>query len=501
MRRNLRANPAEDVCSPWWTAKSTAGACAWVVFVAFAIRAICLVDLPLLVTNDSTRYLCWGQQLLRGESPQWPPFRTPGYPAFLATLFWAAGPRPWPVLIAQHALGVISAGLVAALGSRFGGPRAGLVCGLLAAFDPTALMFESYALTESVSVSHFLIAAAVALLAPPRLPVAGGLGLVLAWLCLTRPAFQIVVPFFAFALAVRGGRCPRKILACVLTTAATLLVACTPWLISNARRGIPGLSGSNGVYLWIGVTQAGLLDLDYPMPEPVRAAADRTLVPDPALDARLHRFLIQIDGWRERRPVLRDWALHSIAAAPARYLRAAVTAGLWQLDIHPSAAATQRSETAWLAARLGRRGGGERPNFSTDMSLGDLGNFAMHGSRGPAAWFMRRFGTWQQPGLLRAPFFLACSALVVWSLRRGRWDLALVFGSSLAYWAVHAAFLLYNSRYSLPCWELWLVSPAALIGLRSGRVKAMWDRASGPARGPVPPPVPAASGPGSPAAG
>ena len=122
-----------------------------VVLAAAAVRAWTVMHVPLVVTNDSVGYAQWASSILQGDFPDLPIFRTPGYPIFLAGLWAAAGVGPQVVLFAQHALGVATCTLVAATAGRFGGPRAALACGLLAALDLRLLGLECYLLTESLA--------------------------------------------------------------------------------------------------------------------------------------------------------------------------------------------------------------------------------------------------------------------------------------------------------------------------------------------------------------
>src|SRR3954462_9810567 len=82
---------------------------ALIVFIVAALaRAWCYWAAPLMITNDGAGYLAWALTIGRGEHPQFPAYRTPGYPYFLAALIRVFGERPEPVLVAQHLMGALA---------------------------------------------------------------------------------------------------------------------------------------------------------------------------------------------------------------------------------------------------------------------------------------------------------------------------------------------------------------------------------------------------------
>ena len=76
--------------------------------------------------------------------------RMPAYPLFLAMF---AGQGEAGILFARAAqavLGALAAWVVYALAARSLGRRAGLIAGMLAAFDPYAIFFANLLLTETL---------------------------------------------------------------------------------------------------------------------------------------------------------------------------------------------------------------------------------------------------------------------------------------------------------------------------------------------------------------
>jgi hypothetical protein len=452
--------------------------------VAVAVRLATALCVPLVITNDGAGYLSWALDLRDGVAVDWPPFRTPGYSGFLAGLIAVFGESAAAIQVVQHGLGVVTAVLVAVIAGRWVRPRLSAALGCLAALDPVLLGFECYALTEALSA--VLLMVSVWLACGTRHAVLRGcvLGAALAALCLVRPAFQVIVPFLGLALCVapgltRGERCGA---ACAMVLAAGL--ALMPWVVRSARQGTYGLSGAKSVYLWIGMHQSGLLAA--PAPEPLREAYTKW-ASDPADDAGMHRFLGSRRAWEsaEVQAALREWTWRSLRESPGGYAAAAARAGLWQLDVFVPGGPMPHNETRWLVRRVGRDGrdaGMPAANVQYAFSPRDVGAF--WSDRGPG-WFGAYFRAWarNQPALpVRVVLlgFAVCG--VVLAVRARRYAVALVLAGTLAYWGIHAATLLYNSRYSLPCWAVWWVAPAVAIGCWRAR------RVGPPSLAKLPPP-------------
>jgi hypothetical protein len=515
-----------------WLAGAAAGALHFtmrrpiliVAIFAAILRLLALAQIPLVITNDGVGYATWAQDLLHGNFPDLPVFRTPGYPVALAAAFGLGGEGPWPVLIVQHALGVGACVLLAAGARRLAGPLAGLICGLLAAADLRLLGFECYLLSETLAVFLLVLAVTLALGAGRPTLRCAALGAALAALCLTRPALQVAVPFLAAAALVplagaadlpgrpdahprRGGLRPtaRRLIPAVAALALTFSLIVTPWLIHNARRGIAGLSGASSVFFWLGARKAGLL-ADTEPPERVRPAWDRLLAGEPPQSDRVYPFLVQSGAWSDAkaRKALAQWRRAAIAADPIRYSAALGRSGLWQLDIHPSP--PPASDTRWLMRRLGGPPSGSRPeapNFQFNVEWDSSGDFAM--SRRPGAMAkMIGFiagGTWS--GVLNSALAACAATAFALSVLRRRWALALVLTAVGACLAAHIATLLPYSRFGLPMWMSWYLAPAAVWSLwrAPAATSAVGVRPPATAARTPPPDPPAGAVPGRPRAG
>lgn len=454
------------------------GAVVWFIAVAVAVRALCAATVPLIITNDSVWYFKWAREILSGEPVDWPPIRTPGYPLFLAAVFKVCGVSSCGVLAAQHVLGCVVVGLLAAIAARVSGRAwCGLAIGVLAALDPVSLGLESYALSEPLATLLLVLCAAFMIL-PRRRSWAAliGLGASLAALCLVRPAFQVMAPFIVagVALGLCKGRQWQSPIAAIAVVSAAFLSVLGPWLVYNRERGFVGLIASNAVILWVGVAESGLLADDYPLPADVRGEYERLVKPAPQHDAHVMQMVSNLNAWTDagHRKVLTRWAEASLVASPRRYAAAAFEALMHQLGWFPAWASFRHDETRWMLWRLsqdGRKYGNRWANFNISGEPWDVDRFAMGPPRGP----MRNwFGWWSRRGWLWLPrvALASCAAAAAGMLlRRRRWPEAMLLLGSLAYVAVHAAFLLTVSRYSAPCWTLWWVAPASLVGVMRAR--------------------------------
>lgn len=460
-----------------------------VFIVAAAARLWMLGSMPLIITNDSTGYLEWGREYASGKASTIPPIRTPGYPIFLAAVYDLFGVNAVGILIAQHALGVLSALIVAAAVARAtrGLPMSracAIAAGVLASLDPWQLAFESYALTETLSCFCMVLAVGLAIYRPARagtgLVIALLLGSVLGFACLVRPSFQSAIPFLAVGwliLAWRPGDAWRRSAAWTAAYAACLAVGLavtiTPWLVHNHRRQVPGLATGTEVLMWTGLCRTSLLSDKFELPPEV-AGAWATLKADPKHEGKVHEFLNAINGWYDpaRRQLLVDWTRASIRENPGGYARVLFQAGLWQLNRFPTNSIFTYSETAGFTGRLGLDGtkyGFAAPNFQFNAIAPGMATFAMPGGVGPPARAARWLELHHIEGLPQIPLFLAAVLCGVAGLRRrATWGLSLVIAGTGAYYFAHAAMLLPFSRYSMPAWAAWYIPLGVLIPLAAG---------------------------------
>ena len=216
----------------------------WVSIGAIAVlavlaRLIWVLALPPLLHLDSDSYFEITQRLWRGEGFGDLSRRTPLYPLFL----WLAGRSAtaglFPVVVAQHLLGMATVVLFYLLARRLFPVRmrpAAVVSGLVLAALSYPILIEHSILSESL-FAFLLAASAYSLLAwwqEDRSHYAWGCGALLALAALTRPIAAGVFPLWAGLLFLLEWKSDRKRAAGFLLRAGLAwAVLLLPLLIRN----------------------------------------------------------------------------------------------------------------------------------------------------------------------------------------------------------------------------------------------------------------------------
>ena len=223
-----------------WRDWQPAGRLPWlelglVLLVASAVRLHFALRPPPFLTPDSQGYFLPGWDLAHGLGFSPELRRTPGYSLFIAGVVWLFGDDLRGLVLAQHGLGVLTAGLAWALGRQLYGRLAGLLGGLAVALSGPLLIYEHYVLTEALftcllTLALLLLVRAVQQPRPGRL-VAGGLALAAA--ALTRPVADILLPILPLVLLARARRWRPALVQSgwYLLGLALLLL---PWMSRNA---------------------------------------------------------------------------------------------------------------------------------------------------------------------------------------------------------------------------------------------------------------------------
>jgi 4-amino-4-deoxy-L-arabinose transferase-like glycosyltransferase len=216
----------------WWQARLPAG-------VKFAF-------------GDSESYWQLGRTIARGEPFAYGPdhlriFRTPGYPAIIAPLFWLRDEPP--VMWARAECAVLSTAAVAAvaaLGWLLFDRMTGLVAAAIAALYPESIALGVFVLSEAPFAPLMMLNLVFWVLAWQRgrhgWSLAAGIAAGLA--TLMRPSWLLMTPFAAVVLAVlivvlmnREQRAAglRRHLAIMAVSLLGLVLTMSPWWIRNYR--------------------------------------------------------------------------------------------------------------------------------------------------------------------------------------------------------------------------------------------------------------------------
>lgn len=166
-----------------------------------------------------------------------------GYPAMLAVAYAIFGAKPGVGMLVNVLVG--TAGAVAAhdLATRATSARLALFAGLAVALHPALVPYSAAIMTEGVTASLLVAAAALADRGRDERVLLVAAGIVMGIATLVRPQSLLLAPVFG-ALAFRGAG--KRALGAAIVTALALLV-CAPWTARNcARMGRCALVSVNG---------------------------------------------------------------------------------------------------------------------------------------------------------------------------------------------------------------------------------------------------------------
>lgn len=196
--------------------------------------------------GDSEGYWELARTIAQGEPYQYGDyrvFRTPGYPALLAPLYWLSGDDEPPVLwgrIAGALFGTIAVGLVVLLAWKLFDERTAWIAGLIATFYPGQIASSVFVLSEApflpLMIAHlFAWQRAAESTIRSRWLLWGALGGVLCGAAiLVRPSWLLFLPFTA-GLTLLLARERFKHLQIASIMLLTLCVTMTPWWVRNYR--------------------------------------------------------------------------------------------------------------------------------------------------------------------------------------------------------------------------------------------------------------------------
>ena len=214
----------------------------WIILIVAAALRLALLagawgQRERLFTPDSYDYDELARNMIeRGEftrTGQPEIFRTPGYPAFVAGIYWLSGNSAFAVAGAGIVLDTALCLLAFLLGRELISQRVGLVAAAIQAISPVAIVSSVRLLSGGPFA--LLITAALLMLVKcirtSRWRWALGAGAAVGAACLVRP---IALPMVLIAIVVLLSRLKRCYLAAAFTAAA--LVFIMPWMLRNSHR-------------------------------------------------------------------------------------------------------------------------------------------------------------------------------------------------------------------------------------------------------------------------
>ena len=228
--------------------------------------------------GDSAGYWHLAKQVANGDSydynsPYAKVFRTPGYPVFLAPLFWCfKEPPAMAARVIGAVLGAISVGLVFQLARKLFDNRVGIGAGLLIALYPGAIATSVLVLAEALFVPIMLMQLLMTMYAHRASSSRGFAmfalvaGVCYGMACLTRPSWILFVPF-CFLIGVVFSRDRNRQIAFTAIVLAAMAVTMSPWWIRNYQvvgRFVPtSLQTGTSLYDGLNPTATGASDMRF----------------------------------------------------------------------------------------------------------------------------------------------------------------------------------------------------------------------------------------------
>jgi len=222
---------------------------------ALALRLCFLVYFP-AVTNDSRVYADiaanWLQHGIYGQTQAGPQgtqivpsdTRLPGYPAFLAGIFWLCGAGNFrAVMLTQILIDLATCLIIADLARRMVSPRAARIAFLLAALCPFLANYAAAALTETLEIFFTALALDCAVVALHRMGEPDAMGMWRLWAAtgaaiaaciLLRPDGGILLAAVWLCLAL-GARNRKGVLIAAVVIVVFALAPLVPWTVRNFR--------------------------------------------------------------------------------------------------------------------------------------------------------------------------------------------------------------------------------------------------------------------------
>jgi 4-amino-4-deoxy-L-arabinose transferase-like glycosyltransferase len=189
------------------------------------------------------------------EAPPYHPtiFRPPGYPAFIALVYLAAGQSLLALRIAQFFLAWLTAWILYEVGTHYTSRKGALAAAVLCATYPSFVFWAPLFAAHSLCLFLMVLTTWVLVTLDDgsrwRWLHYGFLGVCIGVMALVRPAFQLLPAFFAAGLVIGQPReAARRRLGPIAVLVLCVGLVVVPWIVRNNR--ISG--GSSGTSIMVG---------------------------------------------------------------------------------------------------------------------------------------------------------------------------------------------------------------------------------------------------------
>ena len=223
---------------------------AILILLAFCLRFVAAVGMRRGLTAgpgrvlgaDGEEFNNFAINLAEGRGYVWQDgrptaFRAPGFPMFLAGVYYLCGVKYPAAYLSFCLLGCLTCGLTYRLAQQTVGESGAWIAALLAAlylpsvYDATVFASENLfapllALTALLMFRHLRTGSLLAMV---------GAGLSLGWAILTRPFAILLLPIFGAILVYRRWKAPSSLLLATCSLVLSASVVVVPWTIRNYR--------------------------------------------------------------------------------------------------------------------------------------------------------------------------------------------------------------------------------------------------------------------------
>jgi len=210
------------------------------VLLALGVRLAFVFVMPrAILFPDGLQYVAVAQSLLAGHGFGLQTLRPPGYPAFIAAVWWVTGQDLIALRVVEALVGTLTVALIGAFGTRWFGRGAGRLAMAFAALHPVLAYLPSTQYSENLLVLVCVLAYGCLFdaIARPRRGlwpwIAGGVFLGVA--SLIRPNVAVLAPGLLLGAAWPLSRAGRGFLLPGLACVVALSLTLAPWMIRNHR--------------------------------------------------------------------------------------------------------------------------------------------------------------------------------------------------------------------------------------------------------------------------